>query len=636
MVLRNLAEVEELERAPLRSYVPEGSVYERLQNAAARNPDRLAFRLLREGRPDEDTRDIAYGQFGRQITQAANMFRALGVGPQDAVSMLMPIWPETFTAMFGAQAAGIANPINFMLEKEHLVALLRSAGCKVLIGPDPDVLPGVWDRIEQIRHEIPGLTAVMRIGGPAERPGVDALHFDTELARYNGDRLDFTRDVSLDDTASLFHTGGTTSAPKLARHTQRGLLTQSWTNALAVLVGPGNEQVLLNGLPPFHVGGATCAGLAPLSQGATIVIMTSAGYRNPLVVQNLWAHVARFGATCVGMVPTSWGAALNVPVDGHDISSLRITQSGGSGIAPEVARAVSARLGVPMMEGWGMTETHGFATMNPGAGECRLGSIGVRLPFSEVIVAEIADGKVARVCAPNEIGSVLVRGPQVFGGYTDPDQDAKAWVRPADNEQRPAWSEGGRWLDTGDLGRVDEDGYVWLTGRTKDIIIRSGHNIDPVVIEEALHAHPAVEAGAAVGRPDAYAGEMPVGFVQLKAGADADPEEIREFIRALIPERAAVPAEIFILPQMPVTAVGKIFKPQLRLMAAETTLERMARAVLGDGADIEVEVAPHARYGVLATLRIAGAGPEQLDELGQQLDKLQLRHVIEARSAAMS
>src|SRR5690606_37970600 len=143
MVLRNLAEVEELERTPLGVHVPERSVYERLQNACARNPDRLAFRLLREGRPDEETQDITYAQFGRQITQAANMFRALGVEPQDAVSMLMPIWPATFTAMFGAQVAGVANPINFMLEKEHLVALLRSAGCKVLIGPDPDVLPGV-------------------------------------------------------------------------------------------------------------------------------------------------------------------------------------------------------------------------------------------------------------------------------------------------------------------------------------------------------------------------------------------------------------------------------------------------------------------------------------------------------------
>lgn len=629
MVLRNLAEVEDIERAPLSSYVSERSVYERLMNACARHGDRLALRLLREGRPDEDTRDITYAQFGRQITQAANMFRALGVGPQDAVSMLMPVWPETFTAMFGAQAAGVANPINFMLEKEHLVALLRSAGCKVLIGPDPDVLPGVWDRIEQVRHDIPGLAAVMRIGGPASRPGVDALHFDTELARYNGERLDFTRDVSPDDTASLFHTGGTTSAPKLARHTQRGLLTQSWSNALGVLVGEGDGQVLLNGLPPFHVGGATCAGLAPLTQGVTVVIMTSSGYRNPLVVQNLWAHVARFGATCLGMVPTSWGAALNVPVDGHDISSLRITQSGGSGIAPEVARAVTAKLGVPMMEGWGMTETHGFATMNPGAGECRLGSIGLRLPFSEVIVAEIGDGKVARVCAPNEIGVVLVRGPQVFGGYADPEQDAKAWVQPADNDRPPAWSEGGRWLDTGDLGRMDADGYIWLTGRAKDVIIRSGHNIDPVVIEEALHAHPAVEAGAAVGRPDAYAGEMPVGFVQLKAGATADPEEIREFIRAHIPERAAVPAEIFILPQMPITAVGKIFKPQLRLMAAETTLERMARAVLGAGAQISVEVEPHPVHGALATLRISGAGQENIKELGEQLGKLQLRHQIE-------
>ncbi|MFC0282515.1 acyl-CoA synthetase [Camelimonas abortus] len=627
-MFRNLAEIEELERTPLSVHVPEKSVFERLQNACRRNADRLAFRLLREGRPDEETRDVTYAEFGRQLIQAANMFRALGVGPGDAVSLLMPVWPETFVAMFGAQAAGVANPVNFLLEKEHLVSLLRSARCRVLIGPDPEVTPGVWERVEQVRHEIGWPVTVMRVGGPPARPGTDALHFETELARHDGRRLAFAHDPAPDDVASLFHTGGTTSAPRLARHTQRGLLTQSWTNAVAVMPGEGPGQVLLNGLPPFHVGGATCAGLMPLTRGATIVIMTAAGYRNPLVVQNIWAHVARFRATGLGMVPTSWGAALNVPLDGHDVSSLRLIQSGGSGIAPEVARAASRLLGVPMVEGWGMTETHGFATMNPGAGECRYGSIGVRLPFNEVIVAEIADGRVKRVCEPDEIGVVLVRGPQVFGGYVDPDQDARAWVEPMENETRPHWSAGGRWLDTGDLGRMDADGYIWLTGRAKDIIIRSGHNIDPVVIEEALHAHPAVEAAAAVGRPDVYAGEMPVGFVQLKQGADADPEEIREFVRGLIPERAAVPAEIYVLPQMPLTAVGKIFKPQLRQIAAEATLGRMARAALGAGVPVEVEVTPHPRHGVLATLRVSGADPARLGELVQQLDRLQLRHEI--------
>ncbi|GGC91456.1 acyl-CoA synthetase [Chelatococcus reniformis] len=626
MPIRNLADVEALEGVPFEARVAATSVFELLAGVCARHPDRLAIRFLREGLVDEPSRDITYAAFGRQIIQAANLFHALGVGPQDAVSMLLPVAPETFVALFGAQYAGMANPINFLLEKEHIVGLLRSAGAKVLLGPDPELFPGIWAKVEAVRAELPNLAAVIRVGGPAERADIDALHFETELARQPA-TLSFTRDIKPDDIASLFHTGGTTSAPKLARHTHRGLLAQSWTNAEVMLTGP--DQTWFNGLPPFHVGGATCAGLVPFSQGATVVIPTAAGYRNPVVVKNLWGLVQRFRPTVLGMVPTSWGAALNVPTEGFDLSSLKICQSGGSAIAPEVAKAVRDNVGAPLVEGWGMTETHGFATMNPGLGDCRLGSIGLRVPYTELIVADVADGAVQRVLPAGEIGHVLVRGRQLFGGYADDAYNRQAWVEPMAAETRPAWSRGGPWLDTGDLGRLDEDGYVWLTGRAKDIIIRSGHNIDPAVIEEVLHAHPAVESAAAVGRPDGYAGELPIGFVQLKAGAEASPEAIQDFARQHIAERAAVPVEIIVLPLMPLTAVGKIFKPQLRHLAAQITLERLTRALVGDGVPVHVEVGPHPQHGSFASIRLDGpVGAQQLEELRANLSRLQLRHEV--------
>jgi fatty-acyl-CoA synthase len=623
-MIATLADVEALEREPVARYRPEANVFELLANVADRHPDKLAMRYL--ATVDTPTRDISYGEFKRRIVQAANLFRQLGVKDDDAVSMLLPILPETFFAMFGAQAAGIANPINFLLDPKHLAGLLREAKCRVLLGPDPSVFPGVWDKIEAVRQAVPSLTTVIRVGGPPQRPEIDALHFESELDKQPGDALAFARTITGDDVASLFHTGGTTSLPKLARHTHRGLIVQSWTNN--EMMRPGADETYFNGLPPFHVGGATCCGLGPFSEGATVVLLTAAGFRNPQVMSNLWALVDRFRPTVLGMVPTSWGVALTVPNDGHDLSSVKLGASGASALPVEVAKAMQQKLPAPLIEGWGMTELHGFGTMNPSGGENRLGSVGFRSPFTEIVVAQVEAGRIARLCAPGEIGKVLVRGPQVFGGYVNPAHNKDAWIAPLAGETVPAWSAGGAWFDTGDLGRFDADGYLWLTGRAKDMIIRGGHNIDPLAIEEVLHGHPAVEIAAAVGRPDAHAGEMPVAFVQLKTGAQAEPGELHDFARERMTERAATPAEVVIVPAMPLTAVGKVFKPQLRYQAAQLVFERLAKSVLGDSAKVAVEVGPHPEHGTLARIKVAGADDEAIGRLRTALMPFQLRHEI--------
>jgi fatty-acyl-CoA synthase len=632
MPIASLADVEALERMPFHERQPASSVYEMLCGVAERNRDKFAFRSLDKGLADEPTRDLTFGQFIRQVTQAANLFRSLGVGPSESVSMLMPIAAETYIAMFGAQVAGIANPINFMLEPDHIVALLHAAHCRVLIAPDPDLVPGMWPKIEAIRAAVPQLAAVIRVGGPAARPELDALHFATELDR-QPTTLTFERKFAPHDIASLFHTGGTTGAPKLARHTQRGLLQAAWTNSETLDVGTGD--VFFNGLPPFHVGGAICGGLAPLSRGFTILVLTPAGFRNPLVVQNLWAFVARFHPTVLGMVPTSWGAALNVPSEALDLSCVKLCNVGGSAMPVEIAKAVQTKLHAPVVEGWGMTELHGYASMNPVAGEARIGSIGIRAPYTELMVARVQDGRIAAICAPGEIGNVLARGEQLFAGYVNPEHDKGAWVEPIAGETVPDWSPGGRWLDTGDLGRQDAEGYIWLTGRAKDIIIRGGHNIDPMVIEEILYEHPAVEAAAAVGRPDAYAGEIPVAFVQLKAGASALPEELQAFARERIPERAAAPSEVTIIAEMPLTRVGKIFKPELRYVAARRTFERVIAPLVDKNLGISVEVGPHPEHGTFA--RIVLDGPVSEADAARVRDALkgfQLRHEVVMRQTS--
>ncbi|MFC6761458.1 AMP-binding protein [Sulfitobacter porphyrae] len=292
---------------------------------------------------------------------------------------------------------------------------------------------------------------------------------------------------------------------------------------------------------------------------------------------------------------------MNTPLDGADISSIRLCHAGGAAMPVEAAKAVQDTFGVQIVEGWGMTELHGFGTMNPAVGECRIGSVGHRLPFVELCVADVADDRVQRVCDPDEVGHVLVRGGQLLGGYLDPAHEAGVWITPSDGETRPDWSKGGDWFDTGDLGRIDADGYVWLTGRSKDAIIRGGHNIDPLTIEEVLYAHPAVEVAAAVGQPDVYAGELPVAFVQLREGQDVDAETLRDFARERIAERAAAPVRIFVTDTIPLTAVGKIFKPTLRELAASQVI---TEALADVAPDARVTARQDKRRGLVVTVAL--------------------------------
>ncbi len=217
----------------------------------------------------------------------------------------------------------------------------------------------------------------------------------------------------------------------------------------------------------------------------------------------------------------------------------------------------------------------------------------------------------------------------MFAGYANPRHDGEAWIEPIPDELAPDWSSGGRWFDSGDLGRIDAEGFLWLTGRAKDIIIRGGHNIDPLLIEEAIHQHPAVEAAAAVGRPDAYAGELPVLFVQLKADASATAEEIEAFVRQRIPERAAVPVEIIFTERMPLTAVGKIFKPQLRDIAARLVFERLVMPLAPTARRVDVSIGPDDEFGTIATVTVDGDITEaEVAAMGGALGRFQLRSRI--------
>jgi len=210
-------------------------------------------------------------------------------------------------------------------------------------------------------------------------------------------------------------------------------------------------------------------------------------------------------------------------------------------------------------------------------------------------------------------------GPGVFGGYVSERHNRGAFVEPG-------------WVNSGDLGRLDEDGYLWITGRAKDLIIRGGHNIDPMAIEEVFYQHPAVGLAALVGQPDAYAGELPVAYVQLKPGANVDADELIDFVRERTPERAAVPVKLHLVDAIPLTGVGKIFKPALRIDAAE----RMVRGALADlgsgGARLEVTVQSHPEFGHVihvAGSGVGGAAREEVEHaVHDRLGPLQMRHEL--------
>jgi fatty-acyl-CoA synthase len=267
-----------------------------------------------------------------------------------------------------------------------------------------------------------------------------------------------------------------------------------------------------------------------------------------------------------------------------------------------------------------MTETSSVHCMGYPDLPRTAGSVGRPLPYSRVRVVRIdGDGRYQGDCGADEIGVVAMAGPGVFGGYLMDKHNQGAFVEPG-------------WVNSGDLGRLDAQGQLWITGRAKDLIIRGAHNIDPAPLEELLYRHPAVALAALVGQPDAYAGELPVAYVQLKAGVQVSADELVDYLREHTPERAAVPVALHFVDPMPQTAVGKIFKPALRTDA----MRRVAQALLADlpaaGEAAAGEVVADARHGqrlrVTLTVPDAAARARLAAAVKQRLDPLTVRHEV--------
>lgn len=626
--LSRLSDIEALERQmPLEQRQLPSSTYELLKRSASRFAERPALTFLPQGSIQDQPLQLSYAELFAKVTQTANALHRLGIRPGKAVSFLLPNLPQTHCVIWGAEAAGIVNAINPLLEPEHIAELIQASNTSVLVTLAPFPGTDLWQKVANLRERLPDLHTIItvdlanllpepqRSALKAQRPPMPegVLDFDELLAACPADHLESGRTIQPDDIASYFHTGGTTGTPKLAPHSHFNEVAMAEIIGLHGQYSP--DDVLLCGLPLFHVNGVMVTGLAAFHRGAQVLLAGPQGYRNPTLIKEFWQLVARYRISSFSGVPTIYAALLQIPSDGIDLSSLRFALCGAAPMPVELIRQFEARTGLKIIEGYGLTEGTCATSCNPQEGERRPGSIGLRLPYCQVkIVLLDADGHYLRDAASDEPGTLCLRGPTVFKGYLQADKNHGLWLD-------------GDWFNTGDLGRIDADGYIWLTGRSKDLIIRGGHNIDPQMIEEALHRHPAVAMAAAVGKPDLKAGELPVVYIQLKAGAHAGEAELLEHATRHIHERAALPKNIWLLEQIPLTAVGKTFKPALRLDAIRRVFESEVRQLVEDAS---VEALSDERHGQRVHIKVPGLTDSQRAALDKRLSGYTVRYELHA------
>ncbi|WP_170753263.1 acyl-CoA synthetase [Ruegeria lacuscaerulensis] len=587
-----------------------------LSRTATKFPNNNAISFQLFSGPTDKAETLTWSDLLGKVNQAANLFRSLGVGEKDVVAYILPNCNETLITMMGGAVAGIVNPINPLLEPEQIAAILRETGAKVVVTLKSFPKTDVAQKVEEAVRHAPKVNTILEIDlnryltppkswiVPLLRPKMgdkehlahaDYKSFSKELAK-QPTTLTF-EDSKEDRVACYFHTGGTTGMPKVAQHKYSGMIYNGWLGDTLLF---SDEDVVMCPLPMFHVFAVHVIMMAAVSSGAHVVFPTPQGYRGDGVFDNFWKLIERWKVTFIITVPTAIAAKMQRPVDA-DISSVKTAFSGSAPLPVELFRRFEEATGVTIIEGYGLTEATCLVSCNPTDGEKKIGSIGIPFPYTDVkILNDSPDGPVES--AANEIGEICISNPGVYAGNTYTEADKNVDLYHFDE-----------YLRTGDLGRFDEDGYLWITGRAKDLIIRGGHNIDPAEIEEALLGHEAVAFAGAIGQPDAYAGEVPCAFVELVDGAKVTEQELMEYCDVHVHERAAQPKHMTILDELPKTAVGKVFKPELRKQAI-TRIYNGALEKAGVEARV-VSVLDDKKRGLVAQLDANGSSDDDVSKV---------------------
>lgn len=570
----NLAEIESL---PLASRGLPESTYALLERAAARWPDRTAVTVLPDAARWREPLRRSYAELLADVHRYANLLHELGVRRGDAVALIAPNCADLIPALLAAQLAGIAAPINGGLSGDHIAELLRRSGARVLVAAGPELAAETW----AVAHELAtqGLLDALLVLRPSATSGsapalplVDSVRvgYLTDLAAEHDSSSFVGIPPVATDLAALFHTGGTTGVPKLAAHRHSGEVANAWMIAANSLLD--EDAVVFAALPLFHVNALIVTLLAPLFRGQSVVWAGPLGYRDLSLYAQFWNIVEHYRIAAMSAVPTVYAVLAQCPVNA-DISSLRYAMVGASPLPPAVRDSFQEHTGVMLVEGYGLTEgTCATARSFPDAP--RPGAVGQRMPYQRVAIVRVREDGVWEELPVGEIGALAVGGPTVFAGYVI-SRDANGHL----TDGLGALHQG--WLNTGDLAHIDEDGFIYLHGRVKDLIIRGGHNIDPATIEDALLAHPHVSAASAVGRPDAHAGEVPVAYVAVVADSDVTEAELVAWAAERVAERAAAPKTVTILDALPVTDVGKPYKLGLRADATRRELRGVLAEIHG-------------------------------------------------------
>jgi long-chain acyl-CoA synthetase len=495
------------------------SISSLLDRAAAEHPDHAALRM--------DDLVLSYAQLREAAGRMSALLASIGVEPGDRVGLMLPNVPAFPVAFYGALAAGaVVVPMNPLLKSREVSYYLGDSGAKAVIAwhaAAGEAAKGAADAgAQMIAAETPDLSGLLAdisaVLGPSER----------------GD---------LDD-AVILYTSGTTGRPKGAELTHAGLVRNA--EASRNLFGVRPSDVIMGCLPLFHVFGLTCGLNVSVATAATLTLLPRFDPAKALDIMQ------RDRVTLFEGVPTMYAAMLHLPeADPAQAATLRLCASGGAAMPVEILRGFEEKFGCIILEGYGLSETSPVASFNHPDKVRKPGSIGT--PIEGVQMRLIDDDW--NTVPDGEIGEIAIRGHNVMKGY---------WNKPEATAEvmQGAGEVGGGWFRTGDMARVDEDGYYYIVDRKKDLIIRGGYNVYPREIEEVLHEHPAVAEVAVIGIPHPSLGEEVGAAVALKPGASATPDELRAFAR----DRVAAykyPRHVWLVDALPKGPTGKILRREV-------------------------------------------------------------------------
>ena len=480
---------------------------ENLAHAAAEHPDRPALRL--------GDVTLTYAQFDDLASRAAGRMAELGIGIGDRVGLLLPNVLEFPVLLYGALRLGATVvPMNPLLKGREIQHYYTDSGMSLL-----------W------AHPIVADEDLAQVGDGVrvERVGADTLAGLAEASLAEA----VARDAL--DTAVILYTSGTTGTPKGAELTHGGL-DRNQEICRIDLMKVTEADVIMGCLPLFHVFGLTCGLNMAVGAAASLVLIPRF---DPATVLEA---IGRDEVTVFEGVPTMYTALAHLPEARPEaVKSLRVCVSGGAALPGEILRAFEAAYDAKIIEGYGLSETSPVASFNR-LDNAKVGSIGTPIPGVEFKLVDDDDNEVA----PGEIGEIAIRGHNVMKGY---------WNRP----EATAEAIKNDWFHTGDMARVDEDGFYFIVDRKKELIIRGGFNVYPREIEEVLYEHPAIREAAVIGIPHPTHGEEIGAAVALKPGAEATADEIREYVKSRVAPYK-YPREVWFVDELPKGATGKILK----------------------------------------------------------------------------